>query len=172
MYSVLIGEVEYENVPCTDSAGSSTKTSRLVIDASLAVWAVVPAIAPFDTLALIRRWREKNVQLISPSLFLSESTSAIRRLVHSGLISAEEGANALTDLLDLAVDIIQETDEHSRAAFRWAERLDQARAYDGFYLAVAEESGIELWTADERLACSAQNRNIDWIRWAGQIHSI
>ncbi len=148
---------------------SSTQTSRLVIDASLAVWAVVPAIAPFDTLALIRGWRKKNVQLIAPSLFLSESTSAIRRLVYHGLISVKEGTNALTDLLDLAIDIIQENDEHCRAAFRWAERLDQARAYDGFYLALAEESGIELWTADKRLACSAQERNIDWVRWAGQI---
>ena len=147
---------------------SSTQTSRLVIDASLAVWAVVPAIAPFDTLALIRGWREENVQLLSPSLFLSESTSAIRRLVYSGLISAEEGTNALIDLLDLAVDIIQENDEHCKAAFRWAELLDQAKAYDGFYLAVAEESGIELWTADERLARSAQVRNIDWVRWVGQ----
>ena len=147
---------------------SSTQTSRLVIDASLAVWAVVPAIAPFDTLALIRGWREENVQLLSPSLFLSESTSAIRRLVYSGLISAEEGTNALTDLLDLAVDIIQENDEHRKAAFRWAELLDQAKAYDGFYLAVAEESGIELWTADERLARSAQVMNIDWVRWVGQ----
>ena len=147
---------------------SSTQTSRLVIDASLAVWAVVPAIAPFDTLALIRGWREENVQLLSPSLFLSESTSAIRRLVYSGLISAEEGTNALTDLLDLAVDIIQENDEHCKAAFRWAELLDQAKAYDGFYLAVTEESGIELWTADERLARSAQVRNIDWVRWVGQ----
>ena len=146
---------------------SSTQTSRLVIDASLAVWAVVPAIAPFDTLALIRGWREENVQLLSPSLFLSESTSAIRRLVYSGLISAEEGTNALTDLLDLAVDIIHENDEHCKAAFRWAELLDQAKAYDGFYLAVAEESGIELWTADERLARSAQVRNIDWVRWVG-----
>ncbi len=151
---------------------SSTQTSRLVIDASLAVWAVVPAIAPFDTLALIRGWREENVQLLSPSLFLSESTSAIRRLVYSGLISAEEGTNALTDLLDLAVDIIQENDEHCKAAFRWAELLDQAKAYDGFYLAVAEESGIELWTADERLARSAQVRNIDWVRWVGQIHPV
>jgi len=151
---------------------SSTQTSRLVIDASLAVWAVVPAIAPFDTLALIRGWREENVQLLSPSLFLSESTSAIRRLVHGGLISAEEGTNALTDLLDLAVDIIQENDEHCKAAFRWAELLDQAKAYDGVYLAVAEESGIELWTADECLARSAQVRNIDWVRWVGQIHTV
>ncbi len=35
---------------------------------------------------------------MSPSIFFAESTSAIRRLIYSGLISAEEGTNALTEL--------------------------------------------------------------------------
>jgi predicted nucleic acid-binding protein len=147
---------------------SSEQVASLVIDASIAVWAVVPAAAPFDTLKLIGGWRRRGVRLLSPSLFLAESTSAIRKLVHGGILSVEEGSTALSDLLDLDVDIIQETGEHCRAAFRWAERLEQSKAYDGFYLAVAEYADSELWTADERLVHSARDKNIGWVHWAGE----
>ena len=150
---------------------SSTRTSQLVIDAGIAVWAVIPVIAPFNTLNLIREWREKNIKLISPSLFLSESTSVIRKIVYNGLISKEEGRVALKDILDLDINIIQETREHCLAAFRWAQELNQARAYDGFYLAVAEQLGTELWTTDQRLSRSASKKNINWVRWAGHTNT-
>ena len=91
-----------------------------MIDASIAVWAVVPAAAQYDTLELIRRWWARGVQLLSPSLFLAESTSAIRKLVHGGVFSIQEGSTALSDLLDLNIEIIPETAEHCRAAFHWA----------------------------------------------------
>jgi predicted nucleic acid-binding protein len=147
---------------------SSKRIDSLVIDASIAVWAVIPTVAPLDTLNLIGGWRRRGVRLISPSLFLAESTSAIRRLVHGGILSEEEGTTALTDLLDLDIDIVQEIGEHCRSAFRWAERLDQSKAYDGFYLAIAEYVDSELWTADERLAHSARDKNINWVHWAGE----
>ena len=147
---------------------SSKQVDRLVIDASIAVWAVVPAAAPFDTLELIKGWRRRAVQLLSPSLFLAESTSAIRRLVHGGVFSVEEGSTALTDLLNLDVDIIPETAEHCSSAFRWAARLGQAKAYDGFYLAVAEQNSTELWTADQRLVRLSRDNNITWVHWAGE----
>jgi predicted nucleic acid-binding protein len=147
---------------------SSKPADRLVIDASIAVWAVVPAAAPFDTLELIREWRRRGVRLLSPSLFLAESTSAIRRLVHGGFFSFEEGSTALSDLLKLDVDIIRETVEHCWTAFHWARRLGQSKAYDGFYLAVAEQSDCELWTADARLANLAREKNIARVHWAGE----
>jgi predicted nucleic acid-binding protein len=147
---------------------SSKQADRLVIDASIAVWAVVPAVAPFDTLKLISGWRLKGIRLLSPNLFLAESTSAIRRLVQGGLFSLEEGSTALSDLFDLDVDIIPETGEHCRSAFRWAVRLGQSTAYDGFYLAVAEQNNAELWTADERLANFAREKSINWVHWAGE----
>jgi predicted nucleic acid-binding protein len=150
---------------------SLKQVNRLVIDAGIAVWAVVPTVASFDTLTLISGWRRNRIRLLSPSLFLAESTSVIRRLVHGGVLSEEEGTTALTDLLDLDVDIIQENGEHCRSAFRWAERLDQSKAYDGFYLAIAEQINAELWTADEHLARSARSKNIDWVHWAGENES-
>jgi predicted nucleic acid-binding protein len=139
-----------------------------VIDASIAVWAVVPAVAPFDTLELIREWRQRRIHLLSPSLFLAECTSAIRRLVQGGIFSCEEGSTALSDLLNLDVEIIPETGEHCRSAFRWAERLGQSKAYDGFYLALAEQNNSELWTADERLAGLCRANAVNWVHYAAE----
>jgi predicted nucleic acid-binding protein len=148
--------------------GSLKRADCLTIDASIAVWALIPALASFDTLKLIRQWRSRGVRLIAPGLFLPESTSAIRKLVHSEVFSEEEGATLLSDLFDLAIDIVPETAEHCRAAFRWAARLGQSKAYDGFYLAVAEEHNAKLWTADKRLVDISRENGINWVHWAGE----
>lgn len=124
--------------------------------------------APYDALGLIARWRAGGIRLVAPDLLLAEGTSAIRRLVHAGLLSSERGAVALDDFLDLAIDCVPLTGERCRAAARWAERLGQGKAYDGFYVALAEELTAELWTADQSLARAARESSLPWVRWAGQ----
>jgi predicted nucleic acid-binding protein len=141
--------------------------NSLLIDAGIAVWAVLPIESPIDTLQLIEHWRRKGIRLLAPGLFLSESNSAIRRLVYGGMITADEGEIALNDLLELEIKIIHETEQHCRSASRWARQLDQSKAYDGFYLAVAEQTGSPFWTADRRLANSALTAKVDWVHWVG-----
>jgi len=53
----------------------------------------------------------------------------------------------------------------SRAALTWAARLGQSKAYDGFYLALAERLGADLWTADERLLNRMRQLGVAWVRW-------
>ena len=55
-----------------------------------------------------------------------------------------------------------------QSALRWAARLNQARAYDAFHLALAEELGAEFWTADRRLANAAQRAGATWAHWIGE----
>jgi predicted nucleic acid-binding protein len=55
------------------------------------------------------------------------------------------------------------------AAYEWAERLGQSKAYeayDGFYLALAQRLDVELWTADTRLESRARQIGITWVRTA------
>jgi predicted nucleic acid-binding protein len=141
--------------------------NSLLIDAGIAVWAVLPMESPIDTLQLIEDWQRKGIQLLAPGLFLSETTSAIRRLVYGGMLTADEGEIALNDLLELEINIIPETAHHFRSALRWARQLDQSKAYDGFYLAAAEQTGSPFWTADRRLANSALMAKLDWVHWVG-----
>ena len=61
------------------------------------------------------------------------------------------------------------THAHCRAAYAWAERLGQSRAYDAQYLAVAEQEGLELWTADRRLVRNAEQAGVRWVRRIGEV---
>ena len=99
---------------------------------------------------------------------MAEGASAIRSYVHARHISIEEGRVALDDLLSMDVDLVQMDGSLCRSAFEWALRLRQARAYDGFYLALAEDHGVDLWTADRRLANAARQAGAPWVHWIGE----
>lgn len=83
--------------------------STLVIDSSVAVWFVLPVLATVDTTVYFTEWTNAHVTLVAPMLWLAECTSAIRRSVHNGKISAETGRIALSDLLALPVELLPMT---------------------------------------------------------------
>lgn len=64
---------------------------------------------------------------------------------------------------------IQRIEVPERSAFDWATRLRQRAAYDGFYLAAAEQLGAELWTADKALASNAGQLGESWVHWMGEM---
>jgi predicted nucleic acid-binding protein len=142
---------------------ATSQGSTIVVDANLAVWAVVPVAAAVDAIELFANWRRQGSRLVAPTLWLAECVSAIRRSAHAGAISVEEGRVALEDLLALGVETLPVGGREARAALNWAERLGQAQAYDGFYLALAEELGAEFWTADRRLANGAKQVGVTWV---------
>jgi hypothetical protein len=47
-------------------------------------------------------------------------------------------------------------------------RLGQSKAYDAFYLALAERLKAEFWTADQRLANGARQLGANWAHWIGE----
>lgn len=140
----------------------------IVIDASTAIGALLPVLAPVDTLELFLAWRQNAVEIAAPSLWLAESTSVIRRYVHAGQLTPEEGTGALANLAALDVTVIPDTHARSRAAYAWAGRLGQARAYDGFYVALAEELNAQFFTGDKRLVNAGRQLDVRWIHWIGE----
>jgi predicted nucleic acid-binding protein len=142
-------------------------STPIVVDASTAIGALLPVLAPVDTLELFRTWRQHSTEILAPSLWLAESTSVIRRYVHGGLLTLDEGAVALDDLAALEVTVAPDTHARCLAAYAWANRLGQARAYDGFYLALAEELSAHFYTGDKRLVNAGQQLGLSWIRWVG-----
>ena len=101
--------------------------------------------------------------IAAPDLWLAEIVSAVRKLVFAKLLTQSEGTEALDSLFALGVEIVPSTAERCHRAFEWAERLHQAKAYDGFYLAIAEERQAEFWTADLRLANRARQVGAAWV---------
>lgn len=141
--------------------------SPIVIDAGTAIGALLPTLAPVDTLERFVAWRQAGVIILAPPLWLAECTSVIRRYVHSGLLTAVEGSTALVDLAALDVTIVADTFARCHMAYDWAARLGQVRAYDGFYLALAQESAAPLYTGDKRLVNAGRQIGIEWIVWVG-----
>ncbi|MFZ2095143.1 MAG: type II toxin-antitoxin system VapC family toxin [Anaerolineales bacterium] len=144
---------------------SSTVPPNIVIDANIAVKAILPIESKSDVLERMVSWHRSRSKIFAPELLFAETVSVIRRGIFDRWITEEEGQAAIVDLYRLGVEIVPSDVGISQAALAWAGRLGQSKAYDGFYLAVAERQGAELWTADEKLVNRAKQLNITWIRW-------
>jgi len=100
------------------------------------------------------------------ALWLYETTAALCKVVRWGVLTPEEGERALELAQTLAVQLIAPDGEQARRAYDWTLRLNQAAAYDSFYLALAESLQCDLWTMDERLHKTV---NLPWVRLGGVV---
>ncbi len=137
----------------------------LVVDASFAFRLVLPGPGQATYRSLMAEWLEDGYELVAPSLWIYEMTSALCKVVRSGQITPEEGARAVALAQTLGVELVVPDREQARSAFDWTIRLKRAAAYDSFYLALAERLRCPLWTADRRL-CAAVDQ--PWVRCVGK----
>jgi predicted nucleic acid-binding protein len=145
-----------------------TEPSTIVVDASVCVWACLPVAMHALAINLIRTWRLEGLRLIAPATWLGEALSAIRMGRFYNTIPEQEALKAIYRLDTLRIHPIIPDRNLCISAFGWAEKLQQARAYDALYVALAEREGAELWTGDQRLANAARQAGASWIRWAGE----
>jgi len=138
-------------------------TSCVVIDANLAIFSVLKTPHSSAAVRVMENLLQKGSQPFAPGLWWYEVTSVVHRYRFNGLISDEIAYTAL-DLLTIELGV-QKVNVPPRAAFDWATRLHQKSAYDGFYLAAAEQLGAELWTADQSLVNNARQVGAAWVRW-------
>ena len=137
----------------------------LVVDASVAFRLILPGPQQDHYRSLMTQWVHDGNQLLAPTLWVYEMTSALCKAVRFGELSLEEGQRALGLAQALGIELMHPDDHQVRLAFEWTVSLNRAAAYDSFYLALAETLGCELWTADKRLT-RAVNR--PWVHWAGK----
>lgn len=124
--------------------------SYWVVDANIAVNTITRMN---DSLS--RFWDRLDREQITPCaprLWMSETATAIRLRVAQKEVTSEEAAEALRAVHSLRFEILDEDEELSLRALEWAGKLGQSKAYDAFYLALAEKLVVDFWTADERLA--------------------
>jgi predicted nucleic acid-binding protein len=138
-----------------------------VIDASLAVNTV---LSLSDSLSLFwDRATQGQITPCAPRLWLSETTSAVRFLLSQKHVTSDEAEQALRTIHGLQVEIIDEDEELSLRALALAGKLGQSKAYDAFYLALAEKMVIEFWTVDERLANRCRkDLKLSWVHSIGE----
>lgn len=139
-----------------------------VIDANIGVWAILPTVAAVDVHAFLDDPSRRGEPLLAPALWRAECVSVVRAYVFAGILTDDEGRRAIDLLMDVDLTLAPLDADLCHSAFAWARRLGQRRAYDGFYIALAERLGVRLWTADHRLVNAARALRLDWVEWAGQ----
>ncbi|MGL5866428.1 MAG: type II toxin-antitoxin system VapC family toxin [Dermatophilaceae bacterium] len=89
-----------------------------------------------------------GADLAAPSVLPFETANIIRRQELAGLITADQGAQANTDLGDLAVEYWP----YELVAHRGWQLRHNLTTYDAGYVAVAELLQVPLVTLDRRIA--------------------
>jgi predicted nucleic acid-binding protein len=139
-----------------------------VIDANLIAAVVLPLPYSDQATQRIMVWKQASAELLAPVLLEYEIAAILRRAVVAQWLTTELALEALDQILALNVRCLAPTPELHERALRWADRLGHSKAYDAHYMALAEQEGIELWTADRRLANGAQQAGAHWVRWIGE----
>ncbi len=142
----------------------SSKPSMIVLDAGVAVWTLAPG--PTDTSRLFEQWAEQA--LWAPEIWLPEVISVLRGLEFAGMLTRSETEQAIADAFLLDVQVFPTDETLALASLAWARRLQQRRAYDGLYVALAERLNAPLWTTDRRLVHSLQKLGVAWAHWVGE----
>ncbi len=142
--------------------------SYLVVDANIAVKSILSATENLN--AFWEKVEQENLTPCAPRLWLSETASAIRALVFQKVIAASDAEEVLQTIHGLHIEIINEDEELSLRALEWAGKLSQSKAYDAFYIALAEKLVADFWTADERLYNQCRkNIKLSWVHWVGEL---
>jgi len=139
-----------------------------VIDANVWISTVIPTDYSGDTISKMKKWGDERVRIVVPSLWHYEVVSGLRKAIALKLIPSENAMLALDALQLMAFEEVMPSDALDRLALEWADRLGQVVAYDAQYLALAENLGCDLWTADKRLVNNARQKNAPWVRWVGE----
>jgi len=136
-----------------------------VVDANIAVWTIIPD--PYG-LGRAHMRRIMGREIIVPGLWVYEVTSTLYR--HAQGVAEGEAwlRQTLPVVLALADEIVPASPDLAVAASEWAGRLNQGAAYDAFYLALAEQLGMEFWTGDQRLYNRARQVGADFVRLLGE----
>ena len=140
----------------------------IVIDASIAIKAILPNPLQNQCLTLVERFSQ--FQPVAPALWSYKTTSAITKAVHFGHLTAAEAKKALEQLDTLNVRQIIPDLSQNFAAFEWTRRLKRASVYDSYYLVLAEALECDFWTADNRLYNALKDARLDWLHTIDEIN--
>jgi predicted nucleic acid-binding protein len=128
-------------------------SSPICVDASLVARLFVgpddaQAWALFDT------WAAEEVPVCAPTLLVYELTNVFHKYQQKGILSASTAQLVQEAVLGLPI-LLEPHSGLAAAALRISTTLRLPAAYDAYYLALAEQIGADLWTADARLKRSA-----------------
>ena len=135
----------------------------LVVDANLIAALILPL--PYSNAAALHAaaWKRNGEVFYAPYLMQYEITSVLRRAIVDKFINSARAESAIRQIFNLHIDYFAPTEQlHTRALY-WAERLGHSKAYDAYYLALAEQERVDFWSADRRLVNGARQAGVTWV---------
>ncbi len=139
-----------------------------ILDASVAAkWFLPAREEPLSAEArrLLQDYCAARLQLLVPDLFWPEIGNIFWKSVRRGRISLASAVEALETLRSLKIATAP-SEPLLDAALHLAAAFDRT-VYDGVYVALAQDRGAPLVTADERLANALAARFA--VRWLGAV---
>ena len=122
----------------------------ICLDASVLVKLYLPEPGSESAENLVTRALAQGVDLLGPTLLLTEVLSVLRQNIQRARITRKQSDVAATSLLALPIELVDGVDVHKRA-WQIASDLNLPVIYDAMYLAVSELRQAQLWTADRVL---------------------
>lgn len=142
---------------------------KVVIDSSVALkWRLRDEDALDEADALLDDVLAGKVELLTPSLFDYEITSALKMAVVRSRLSEIDAQSALADYWAYKIER-RDFFSLQALAFQLANQY-QRSTYDATYLALAQSEGVDLLTGDKRLF-NAVNPVLNWVKWIGDYQS-
>ena len=147
---------------------NSSETLSVVIDANIVVCAAwqSPLTAAAD--ALLDRLQAEGKVIHVPELWRAEVVSVLHAIGAAKNADGERVRAAVMAALSMGVKVAPLDDALCLAALEWADALGQRKAYDAFYLALAERLGCDFWTGDKRLYNRARQVGADFVKLLGE----
>ncbi|AFY47995.1 putative nucleic acid-binding protein, contains PIN domain [Nostoc sp. PCC 7524] len=142
-------------------------TRVLCIDTSVWIPYLVPEVYQSQATTLVTEALSLNMCLVTPAFTWAEVGSVLRKKTRLGVITTEEAQGCFEDFCELPLDYIEEEAIRLRS-WEIAEHYGLSTLYDAAFLACAEITSAEFWTADAALVRQLTPRPA-YIREIGEI---
>ena len=149
----------------------ASAATRLVVDASVAVkWYLPDEEYTAQARGIFRRYERGEIRLAAPTHIRYEVASAITVATRGRAprLSEERGRQAIEEFLALNLETTSDA-RIVRLAYGLAHEYECA-FYDALYLALAQEMGVPVITADGRLF--RRVREIPTVLWIGDFPAV
>lgn len=141
-------------------------TKVLCLDTSVWIPYLVPEIYQSQAVTLVTEALNLNIRLVAPAFAWAEVGSVLRKKTRMGIITTEDAMGFFEDFCELPIDYIEEEAIRIRS-WEISEQYGLLTLYDAAFLACAEMTSAEFWTADAALVKQVTPRPI-YLREIGE----